>query len=174
MAENKPTFEAFVKAHSQVLLRTAYFLVWDETEAEDLVQETFVQVSRRWKRVAGMEHPLAYSRRILINRAIGSSPRRARMRSELNSAGHLGMSVTADVAEGPDADELAVRDGLAVALSRLNPRQRTVVVLRYYADLSEAEIAETLGCSVGTVKSNASRGLAELRRTLRSFEPRSV
>jgi RNA polymerase sigma-70 factor (sigma-E family) len=159
-------FERFVAESADRLLRTGYLMAADLAEAEDLVQETYLQVARRWPRVRAMDHPAAYARRILVNLAIDGAPHRARRNGELGLAGIAGQP---DV---PDSSaELALRAvdeqaGLAAALAGLPPRQRAVIVLRYWEDLPEAEVAVILGCSVGTVKSTASRGLARLRRDL--------
>src|SRR5215475_7461804 len=152
-------FDQFVASHADDLLRTAYLIVWDEGEAEDLVQECLLKVARRWPRVRRMEQPRAYARRILVNLAIDGSRGRARRRGELDSA-----EVASPIAVEPLA--LETRDELLQALSELPARQRAVLVLRYFNDLTEAQVAEVLGCSVGTVKSSASRGLARLREAL--------
>jgi RNA polymerase sigma-70 factor (sigma-E family) len=163
-------FDEFVAAHVDDLLRTAYLIVWDETEAEDLVQECLMRVARRWPRVRRMEQPRAYARRILVNHALDGARGRARRRSELEPG--VATSATA-------VDPLAVLDTRAElidALGRLPARQRAVLVLRYFNDLTEAQVAEVLGCSPGTVKSSSSRGLARLREVLQPvpLRPRST
>jgi RNA polymerase sigma-70 factor (sigma-E family) len=152
-------FDHFVAENTTSLLRTAYLIVGDLHEAEDLVQETLLKVARRWQRVSRMDHPAAYARRILINLALRGNPKRARRRTELSEArpGELARSAVSF-----DRD-----DDLYAALAALPPRQRAVLVLRYFLDLPEAEVAAALECSLGTVKSTASRGLARLERTLR-------
>jgi RNA polymerase sigma factor (sigma-70 family) len=107
-----------------------------------------------------MELPLAYSRRILINLAIDGSPGRARWKVELESPAALTDGSVDALASCDDRAELLA------ALAQLPVRQRAVLVLRYFNDLTEAQVAEALRCSVGTVKSNASRGLARLRDAL--------
>lgn len=155
-------FDRFVTDSTDTLVRTAYLITGDLAEAEDLVQETLLKVARRWPRVRRMERPLAYTRRILVNLAVSGSDRRTRIRREL----------TGDPLpdSGGDGDWRLVdgRDELATALAALPPRQRTVLVLRYFLDLPEAEVAAALKCSLGTVKSTASRGLARLEQTLRT------
>lgn len=158
MARATADFDQFVAAHVDDLLRTAYLIVWDEAEAEDLVQECLFKVARRWPRVRSMDQPRAYARRILINLATDGARGRSRRRVELDPPppGATERSV----------DPLAALDThgeLVEALGRLPPRQRAVLVLRYFHDLTEAQAAEVLGCSPGTVKSSASRGLARLR-----------
>jgi RNA polymerase sigma-70 factor (sigma-E family) len=169
MDRDRPDFDRFVADSTDSLLRAAYLIVWDLQEAEDLVQETLVKVAKRWPRVRGMEHPIAYARRILLNLALDGSPRRTRDHHEL----------TGELPETPAAADSTVavdtQDELVRALATLPPRQRAVLVLRYFLDLPEAEVAEALQCSLGTVKSTASRGLARLQETMRpSTQPRSI
>jgi RNA polymerase sigma-70 factor (sigma-E family) len=154
-------FDLFVASNLEQLLKTAYLITWDVGEAEDLVQECLFKVARRWPRVRRMAQPGGYARRILVNLAVDGARGRARRRGELDGA--------AAVADEPDRDlliGLETRAELLDALARLTPRQRAVLVLRYFNDLTEAETAEVLGCSPGTVKSNTSRGLARLREVL--------
>jgi RNA polymerase sigma factor (sigma-70 family) len=106
-----------------------------------------------------MDHPAAYARRILVNLALRGGPRRSRRRTELSETS------PADVVA--PAAPLDRNDELHAALAALPPRQRAVLVLRYFLDLPEAEVAAALRCSLGTVKSTASRGLARLEQTLR-------
>ena len=154
-------FNEFVTTSVEPLLRTAHLITWDAGEAEDLVQECLLKVARRWPRVRRMEQPLAYARRILINLATDDARHRARRRGELDGNPEL-LDRPA-----PDAlGQLESRDELLEALAALTPRQRAVLVLRYFNDLTETQAAELLGCSPGTVKSNASRGLARLREAL--------
>ncbi len=154
-------FDEFVAGNLEQLLKTAYLITWDAGEAEDLVQECLFKVARRWPRVRRMAQPRGYARRILVNLALDDAGGRARRRGELDDEPAL--------AGGPARDLLAgleTRAELLDALARLTPRQRAVLVLRYFNDLTEAHTAEILGCSPGTVKSNASRGLARLREVL--------
>lgn len=141
-----PGFSEFVAARSRSLLRTAYLLTGDHQRAEDLVQTTLVKVYQRWSRVAVMEQPAAYARRILVNQA--SSRRWWRASRE------LGGEVPDLPADGYD-DRVATSRTVWNAVLALPPRQRAVIVLRYYEDLSELEIAEVLGMAPGTVKSTA-------------------
>jgi len=158
-------FDQFVTTNADGLLRTAYLITWDLHTAEDLVQETLIKVAKRWPKVRRMDRPLAYARRILLNEALDGRARGARRRSELSAPepqengqrdGHV-----------PDPSELIdTHDELIAALATLPPRQRAVLVLRYFLDLPEAEVAAALQCSLGTVKSTASRGLARLEQTM--------
>ncbi len=163
-------FDQFVAAHVDDLVRTAYLIVWDEAEAEDLVQECLLKVARRWPRVRRMEQPRAYARRILVNLALDGARGRARRRSELEPRASAS-PVTVDPLPG-----IETRAELLQALGQLPARQRAVLVLRYFNDLTEAQVAEVLGCSPGTVKSSASRGLARLREALPPvpLQPRST
>jgi RNA polymerase sigma-70 factor (sigma-E family) len=154
-------FDEFVAASVEPLLRTAHLITWDAGEAEDLVQECLFKVARRWTRVGRMEQPLAYTRRILINLALDDARGRAKRRTELD-----GNVASADEPARDLLIGFETRDELLAALGRLTPRQRAVLVLRYFNDLTESQVAEVLGCSTGTVKSNASRGLARLREAL--------
>jgi RNA polymerase sigma-70 factor (sigma-E family) len=159
-------FDRFVADSATPLLRTAYLIVGDLHEAEDLVQETLFKVAKRWPRVSRMEHPAAYARRILVNQALRGGPGRSRRRGELSDV---------RVAEAAAPAALDTHDELHAALAALPPRQRAVLVLRYFLDLPEAEVAAAMRCSLGTVKSTASRGLARLEQTLRpSDHPRSI
>jgi len=144
-------------------MRTAYLIVGDLPDAEDLVQETLLKVAARWHRVRRMEHPVAYARRILVNRALDDAGRRTRRRREL----------TGDVLpdrhdEGDGSHAFDTHDELLRALAALPPRQRTAIVLRYFLDLPESEVAAAMKCSLGTAKSTAARGLARLEQALRT------
>lgn len=154
-------FDQFVRENADGFLRTAYLIVWDAAEAEDLVQESLLVIARRWPRVRRMEHPRAYARRVLVNLALDGSKRRRRRRAEVQLTEEAAPDVAADVLEAVD-----VRADLVAALAELPPRQRAVLVLRYFEDLTEAQTAAALGCSTGTVKSTASRALARLQREL--------
>jgi RNA polymerase sigma-70 factor (sigma-E family) len=156
----RPDFDRFVAESADGLLRTAYLMVGDLQEAEDVVQETLLKVAKRWPRVSRMDYPTAYARQILVNLALRGSPKRSRRQAELSEA-WLGDTPAPTVAIERD-------DELHTALAALPPRQRAVLVLRYFLDLPEAEVATALQCSLGTVKSTASRGLSRLERTLRA------
>lgn len=160
----KGEFEQFVARAADDLLRTGYLIVWDLAEAEDLVQESLLRVAKRWPRVRSMDHPAAYARRILVNLALDGSPRRSRRERELEGQP---VEERVDEASAQALARIDTQSELVSALGVLPPRQRAVLVLRYFADLPEAEIADTLGCSLGTVKSTVSRGLARLEQELR-------
>ncbi|MFC6016867.1 SigE family RNA polymerase sigma factor [Plantactinospora solaniradicis] len=155
MASDDGGFREFVDARYPDLLRVAYHLTGSADEAEDLVQSALVKVMRRWRRV---DEPMAYLRRVMVNQHI-SLWRRYRAREVVTAV--LPDRPVRDLADG-----VAERQVLHQAMRTLAPRTRAVIVLRYVADLPESEVAETLGCSVGSVKSRASRGLARLRAAL--------
>ena len=129
-----------------------------------------MKVAHRWPRIRRMEQPRAYARRILVNLALDGARGRARRRSELESG-----PAVSPVAVDP-LPAIDMRAELLQALGQLPARQRAVLVLRYFNDLTEAQVAEVLGCSPGTVKSSASRGLARLREALQPvpLQPRST
>jgi len=162
MDRRRADFDRFVADSTEALVRTAFLIVWDLQEAEDITQETLLDVARRWPRVRRMSHPLAYARRILVNRAVSGADKRARIRSELSGAAPTDRADDAAI-----ADAIGIHDELMGALAELPPRQRAVLVLRYFLDLPEAEVAAALKCSLGTVKSTASRGLARLEQAMR-------
>jgi RNA polymerase sigma-70 factor (sigma-E family) len=155
MTDDAEGFKEFVEARYAELLRIAYLLTGSTHEAEDLLQAALVKVMRRWERI---DDPVAYLRRVMVNQHINLW-RRYRLRELVTQSPPD--RVTNDPAEG-----VAQRDVLHVALRSLAPRTRAVVVLRYVVDLPEVEVAAALNCSVGTVKSQASRGLAKLRVAL--------
>lgn len=155
-AELEDRFQDFVRARWPQLVRTAYLLTGDVHHAEDLTQTALAKAYRSWRRISRADNPEAYVRRMLVS--CNSDRFRKRRVNE---------SLTAAVPERAGCDEGAVRveerGTLLAGLAQLPSRQRAVVVLRYWEDLSEAEVAEVLGCSAGTVKSQASKGLAKLR-----------
>ncbi|MFF1301846.1 SigE family RNA polymerase sigma factor [Streptomyces sp. NPDC058307] len=155
-AEQEDRFQEFVRARWSHLVRTAYLLTGDAHHAEDLTQTALAKAYRSWRRVAGSDNPEAYVRRMLVT--CNSDRFRKRRVKE---------SLTDEPPELAGRDEAVARVDergvLMAALAQLPPRQRAVVVMRYWEDLSEAEAAEVLGCSQGTVKSQASKGLAKLR-----------
>jgi RNA polymerase sigma-70 factor (sigma-E family) len=151
-------FESFVHGSSTRLLRNAYLLCGDRGGAEDLLQITLMRVCRRW--AAAQPAPEAYARRVLVNLN----------RDRARQAGRR--VVESEWTDGTRADpssfaeELSGRELVMSALAQLPERQREVLVLRFYADLSVAETAVATGTSEGTVKSNTSRALARMRELL--------
>ena len=154
-AETDEEFRKFMRGRWPAMVRLAYGLTGDLGHAEDVAQAAFARAYASWSRVVRMGNPDAYVRKIVINENL-SRFRKRRVAEDLVSA----------MPEGPGqsaADALSDSEALVRALRRLGPRQRAVVVLRYWMDMSEAETVAALNCSVGTVKSQASRALATLR-----------
>jgi RNA polymerase sigma-70 factor (sigma-E family) len=149
-------FGDFMRGRWPAMVRLAYALSGDSGYAEDIAQTAFSRAYAAWGRVRRAGDPDAYVRRIVINEN-RKRFRKLRVREDLRAD----MPDTpAAAAPGPE-EQHALLD----ALNQLGPRQRAVVVLRYWLDLSETETAAALNCSVGTVKSQASRALATLRKT---------
>ncbi len=159
-----PDFASFFAATWPRLLRTTYAVAGDAQLAEDALQSAFAQAYASWSRVSRADNPLAYVRRIAINAAL-SQRRRAHTRRETATDSLPDRGV-------PDGVPAAlVRDEVWTAIQSLPPRQRAVVVLRYYEDLSEQQIADVLGVRPGTVKSQASAALHTLGARLREPAP---
>ena len=156
-------FDQFVADSADGLLRAASLITWDAAEAEDLVQECLFRVARRWPRVRKMDHPSAYARTVLVHLALDEGKRRALRRAELQEAAAGRIDEHEDDAAARVLGRVEASADLLQALGELPPRQRVALVLRYFEDLSEAEAAEAMGCSVGTVKSTTSRALERLR-----------
>ena len=149
-------------AHWRQLVRLSVLLVRDQGTAEEVVQDAFVAVHGRWDRLRDPDRALAYLRQTVVNRS------RSALRHRAVVDRHAARRTTSAVEPGADQAALATGRRAAVldALRALPDRQREVLALRYYLDLSETEIAETLGISRGAVKSHASRGAAALRPLL--------
>lgn len=155
-----PRFEEFVNAGSRALLRLAVLLTQDHGHAEDLVQVALLRTHQRWGSLREPAAAHAYAKRVLVTQA--ASRRRLRSNSELVEL------PPHDPAAAPESDRYAEREAMTAVLRSLPPRMRAVLVLRYWEDLSEADTAEALGCSVHTVRSQTSRGLTRLRDALSS------
>lgn len=158
--DREAEFAAFMAEAAPALARTAWLLCGDEHRAEELVQQALVRTYLAWG-VAREREPLAYARRVLANLRIDSW--RKHRREVLTGTPPEGALDSA-------ADRHAERDRLVRALATLSARQRRVVVLRHLVGLTEREVADDLGVSLGTVKSTASRGLTQLRRVLAEEE----
>lgn len=159
----KPTddFDEFAATRWPALVRAGWLLTGDWHRAEDLAQATLAKTWRHWGRVTAADDPDRYVRRILSNEFLRS--RHRWRRHEAHEA-----ITDGDVGLGPAFDDtVADRGALAQGLRQLPPGQRLVLVLRYYLDMSERDVAETLACSVGNVKSQAARGLTRLRAVYR-------
>lgn len=155
-------FADWVHASAPRLRRLAFLLTWDLDEADDLLQSAYARVLPHWDRVSTYDSPEGYVRRVMVNLRT-SWWRRSRWREW----------PTDQVPERPwragsptEDDAVTESEVLLAALRALPERQRAAVVLRHWCDLSEAQTAEVMGCSVGTVKSSTARGLARLRTAL--------
>jgi RNA polymerase sigma factor (sigma-70 family) len=149
---------AAYRMHAADALRLAYLMVGDAAAAEDVMHEAFLAVAARSVLTGAPENFRAYLRRAVVNRVIGDH--RSRRRRQLREAAvTAGVRVPAE----PVLPDPVVRQDLLAALADLPARQRAAVVLRFYADLSETDVADRLGCRPGTVKSLLSRALVRLR-----------
>jgi len=152
-------YSALYTTHLESLLRFAWLLCGDQHLAEDVVAEAFAKVFPQWRRGKVYE-PHAYLRRAVVNEVTTRGRRRVLEAREERRRSARGRGT------GRLDELVAERDVVVQALRRLPVRQRAVLVLRYYDDLSEADVADLLGLSVGTVKSHAARGLERLRTEL--------
>jgi RNA polymerase sigma-70 factor (sigma-E family) len=148
-------YSDLVTARSKSLFHTAYLMVGDHQLAQDLLQESLVKTYVAWPRLRDVNKAEAYTRRTIINTAISWRRRR--------SFHERPVDVLPEVGVADRVDELATRDALWAQLHLLSPRQRAAIVLRYFHDLSEAQAADAMGCSVGAVKSQTSAGIRRLR-----------
>ena len=147
-------FRDFVEARSVALMRLAYLLAGgDQHAAEDLLQTALAKTAARW---AGVDSPEAYARRVMYRQQVDSWRLKRRRRE-------TPVGMLPDEARHDDTPALDLKITVREALARLTPRQRAVLVLRFFEDLPEAEVANLLGCSVGTVRSTTHRSLARLR-----------
>ncbi|WP_328470602.1 SigE family RNA polymerase sigma factor [Actinoplanes sp. NBC_00393] len=161
---NENEFTAFAVASGPRLMRFGVLLCGDRAQAEDLVQEALARIYVRWSRI-GADRPEAYARRIMVNLQTSwwRSPWSARR-----------AAVVPDVEAADELSGVHDRHLVLAALRQLPARMRAVVVLRYWLGLSEQETADELGVSPGSVKSQASRGLARLRDLLSDQSPERV
>jgi RNA polymerase sigma-70 factor (sigma-E family) len=155
--DERLSFAEFATARLGALSRLAYLLTGDHHAAEDLLQNAFVVVSSRWDRVATADDPMAYMRRVLYHEFVSTWRRERHRRAEYST------EQVPERASRDDVSDAVRRVVLEQALARLSPRQRAVIVLRFFEDLSEADAARALGCSVGTVKSQTHQALRRMR-----------
>jgi RNA polymerase sigma-70 factor (sigma-E family) len=153
------SFTAFVEAAWGRHVRLALLLCGDPHRAEDLLQDCLVALYRRWGRMDTARDPHAYLRRMLVHRNV------SRWRRERRET----LTAQAPEVADPRAGMVEPHEQLRRALMALPTRQRAVVVLRYYLDMSERQVAEELGCTVGTVKTHHSRAMTRLRELLPDF-----
>jgi RNA polymerase sigma-70 factor (sigma-E family) len=149
------TFEEFTGTRLAGLLRFAVVLTGERGLAEDVVQEVLLRVHQRWHRIAVLDSPEHYVRRMITNEYLSWRRRWGRVVPQAEPA--------VPPSSVDHATAYAERDALRIELEKLPRRQRAVLVLRYYAGLSDSEIADVLGCGAGTVRGYASRALAALR-----------
>lgn len=150
-------FTEFVRAHTASLFRTAYLMTGDYQRAEDVLQAALVRVYQHWPRVDAMDQPVGYARKVVVNQSVSWWRTRSSHESRL--------TMSDEPAWDGRVDDVAEHERVWNAVLSLPRRQRAVTVLRYYEDMTEAQIAETLAMAPGTVKSHshaAVRRLAEL------------
>ena len=152
-------FDAFVLGAWARLFRTAHALTGNRHDAEDVLQNAFAKAYSNWRRVRRADSPEAYVHRIVANETISAWRRRRRQVERTTD-------LVPESAGDGHADAVSSRTTMWAAIQDLPPRQRAIVVLRYYEDLSERDIAQVLGVSPGTVKSQASTALRNLRQQL--------
>ena len=148
----------FLAGRLDALSRLAYLLTGDHHAAEDLLQNALVIIAARWQRVAGADDPTAYVRRILYHEHVSSWRRNRHLRAEYSTAEVPDRGRVRDM-----SSDVVRRVVLERALAKLTPRQRAVIVARFYEDLTEVDAAAALGCSVGTIKSQTHHALGRLR-----------
>jgi RNA polymerase sigma-70 factor (sigma-E family) len=150
-------FEDYVAEQGRSLLRLAYVLTSDAHRAEDLTQTVLADAYRHWRKVVSAQNPDAYVRRMLVNAHLDWHRRRS------SSERPTDLTVYEVAVDADPTEQVASRDQLRKLLATLAPRARTVLVLRYYADLDDTAIAEAMGVSPSAVRATASRALATLR-----------
>jgi len=158
-------FREFVASRSAALLRVAFLLTGDHGHAEDLLQTALMKTSRRWDHLVDRDACYAYVRRVMVNTQTSWLRRRRVIENYVDVL----PETTEQVDDASDAHAPVM-----LALGQLPPGMRAIVVLRFYEDLGEAETARVLGCSIGTVKSQTSRGLARMRVHLTEATPSSA
>jgi RNA polymerase sigma-70 factor (sigma-E family) len=151
-------FAHFVETKSRQLQRAAWLLCGNWSSAEDLTQTTLFAVWTHWAEIRRTDSPQIYAHRVLVNAYLRGSRRR-----------WTGEMPSAEVPDGPDlvdeTERVELREGLLRALGKLPPRQRSVLVLRYFLDQPERSVATLLGCSTGAVKSHSAKAIATLRKS---------
>jgi RNA polymerase sigma-70 factor (sigma-E family) len=157
-------FAGFVREHTPALLRTAYLLTGNALAAEELVQDTMARLYPKWERVEAADVPIAYVRRSMANGYVNQ-----RRRASRREYAYADVPETIDVRDV--YAQLSDRDEIWAGLNTLPERQRAALVLRYFEDLPDDEIARTLDARVGTVRSLISRGLATLREQMTDEYP---
>jgi RNA polymerase sigma-70 factor (sigma-E family) len=158
----RPAFDSYVATHGAGLLRHATVVTADPHAAADVVQAVLERAYRRWARISTLEYPDAYVRRMIVNESISAWRRVAHL---------VALDRTPEPPPAEDeTGQVDERDALIRQIRKLPPRQRAAIALRYYADLSDAQIAEQLGCAESTVRGYLFRALRALRQELESDE----
>lgn len=160
------TFEELVELRGTALRRLALMLCGDPYLADDLVQNTLAKAYRRWARIDGSRQPEAYVKAMIVNEHLSWWRRRANRELPVDT----GDAPAATDPAGDFAGAQADRDAVWTLLGRLPARQRAVLVLRYYEDMADAQIAQVLGCAESTVRSQATRALATLRAIMPTLD----
>ncbi|GLY92791.1 SigE family RNA polymerase sigma factor [Actinoplanes sp. NBRC 103695] len=156
------TFEDFVSARLGSLVRYATVVTWDPHLAEDITQNVLVRAHSRWSRIGGLDAPELYLKRMIVNEFLSWRRRRAARSVPLAGDTLAGLMPPVPDLTAP-RDE---RDAMLRLIATLPPRQRAVIALRFYEDLSTEQIAETLGCRAVTVRTHLSRALASLQQAV--------
>ncbi len=169
---DEQAFRDFAVGHAAALRRTAFLFCGDWHTAEDLMQSSLLKLYQAWHRVEWRDHPTAYARKVLLRTWLDEKRRPWRRVEQRDGE----VPDVADWSVDPDAAErkLWARDLVHAALLRVPPRQRAVLVLRYFEDLPVSEVAVAMGCTEGTVKSQTARGLVALRVAVEDLEQGAV
>lgn len=165
-SDDLPDFPSWVEAHGDALLRFAYLVTGDHDRAADAVQDALVAACQRWPRIIAHGNPDAYLRRCVVN-ANNTRWRRFLRREQLMPDPTL---LGKPEADSDTAGRVVLEDEMWSLCLRLPPRQRAAIVLRYYDDYSDEDIAAVLDCSVSTVRSQIHRALATLRTRMSATE----
>ncbi len=160
--EQPPEFDEWVQQRGAALLRFAYLVTRDHNRAEEAVQDALVSAYSRWSRISQTGDPEAYVRRSIVNADISRWRRFFRRETPMSDP----TSVDVAPRETDHAGDHAEQDAIWTLCASLPKKQRAAVVLRYYEGLPDADIAEILGCTAGTVRSQIHRALMSLRTTL--------
>ncbi|RKT51596.1 RNA polymerase sigma factor [Saccharothrix australiensis] len=169
---DEQAFRDFAVGHAATLRRTAYLFCGDWHTAEDLMQASLLKLYQAWHRVEWREHPSAYARKVLLRTWLDEKRRPWRRVEQRDGEVPDVADSSADPASA--GDRLWARDLVQAALLRVPPRQRAVLVLRYFEDLPVSEVAVAMGCTEGTVKSQTARGLVALRAAVEELDKGAV
>ncbi|MEU4806745.1 SigE family RNA polymerase sigma factor [Actinosynnema sp. NPDC023587] len=165
---DEQAFRDFAVGHAAALRRTAFLFCGDWHTAEDLMQTSLLKLYQAWHRVEWRDHPSAYARKVLLRTWLDEKRRPWRRAEQRDGE----LPEVADSSADPElaGERLWARDLVHAALLRVPPRQRAVLVLRYFEDLPVSEVAVAMGCTEGTVKSQTARGLVTLRAAVEELD----